>query len=1454
MEIVETIKRNEESTEILSNLFQFLLIVIANDDGYAQKVDADTQAIKYLVNKNKDSIVKMLSSAESVNKITILNILAIAVRLNREIGIEILKSIEIFAKANEKEDLSIFSDKKDKKKKKKVGSVRLAFVKFILSYLDNENDVILCKRMLQKRALFEFLVKDLCEDSLATIRHVLNNLTKSVLASNGFNKAEKLKIFSEDAVKSLLKLYEWKINESSKEEVVNITHHFLLLLLTSKKHGIVFKAFAERHRNLRQGEVLGYFKTVWMQEYPSKLIIEIIKACPDLMQIMLDRLVMGLQPKKTAHWFMCANFVKELFSALEPALMINFLSTLPAKKISSNIIKLSISHYILQNVNENALIQQESLEICEVSTGLLHLMLSNCCKYLDEINKIASLKDFERHRIKFDIINHIFTFFPHIDIILNSLYRSINLSVRKKTDDSERLVKSQLKNTLNILILIIDRFPSIIEKIPSVIDYLDALRPIYEFQLNTSGVDHNEDLEIEMKVVKIILSLQPDIISTETDTFNRVFLVMTQVYCCSTNEVYRKEAKLLLFGMLQNTGIFSSSDSLEISIWLEALRQLNRGLLKESATAFIDVLKKSKNSEYIYSDKNKDDGEVMLWNPNILKLIDSCDTNNANSNVKFNRLSAALQTLLKIKSSKLNRIIDFVEISCLLLYHSYPDQKKSFKSLISQQKDVLNTRLIEYFDTNELTDFGDMILPTYSEIIYHRLQKSILAGEKIDAQPKCGEECLFLILQTVFCSVKLSQQDLLTDNQVGTMIAYIRELNEKIQNIDNDKMNEQSASNEEQEHTKVVNKIFAIEIQPLSDMLLSHIFEHNGGLFNGFDINSNSSQMTNFVIKLIEIFNSNRHFDVAILKYRLRIISQLRESTSTIESDNILNSIDMLPFSGIEFIQLLEAVCAKKASSTQIRLIMLILRKLTKLQSVLLSPEHVRSIENIYSVAAKNQKCDFINEFEDVLESHFSAFPHNIQNMTTKIFELSLLDDLTATRSFVKLICTLFASTDKWNEFFIGNASKLRKEILFPMLHIAFHKGIIKESLLNTIYQDFKSGIIRAIEKPKRAAQIYRENIKSSIVLIQNAMPANECRDLSMKKFKFESTDIFQMEMLSAVYLKAAEKDVTQKDTIFLNFINNWLQMFKLIDAKMCPQFVSVLSTWLKGHSPSENVDFDRINASNFENLYQKCLKHGLKSSDSSNMLIVLGKFISILNIEDDQTAKIFDMILTHSNFFNLVFSVKHSMNKWKRDLFFLINVLIQKNPRIAHKKHVPIYLSSYQATMSSCDQLILNLLRFYELQCEIDLYEFRPFLFGHNALAHFTSIEDGELKIASKSIDNVNSVFFKLINSFEKSIIENTVRNYPIKRKLAGINLQELSQLITDDDSVECCNMYDPAYFLPLFDMFLSTDTFNFVSFAIKKKLMSLVPPGLSCENENIRLIAAHILMKCRANTEGKK
>lgn len=1440
------LKKHEGSNvEIVSVLCQCLFLVISfvEAEDSANLKSYAGPALKYLVHKNISSINKMTTSKAN-DKILIFKLLTLALKVDIDLGHDMMKTLDMFSRTNESQDHQLFEVKTGKQVNQNC-PVRRAIIDFFITLIVNEKGSILRKKILAKRQLFEFILRDLHRDSYDTIKLLLTSLTKFVLASPEFGKPEKMKIFSETAVKSLIKLYEWKCNVEEKEHVCTIVHQFLLLLLTSRKHGIVIRALNENRQNQRQLQVVNMFKNVWNFEYPSMLVIEIVRSCPELLQNLHNRLVMGLQPKPTPGWFMCATFTKHLLTALDPAEMMTHIGSSEAKKISSNIIKFSISQFLLQNLNERALIQQEKLEIREMSLQILHLMLDHCSKYLAAVKHLPNLKDFEKHRIRFDIINHIFTYFPNVDVILNSLYRSISTSQRTKTDESKNIVKSQLTVTLDIVLLLTSHFPSAIEKIPSVIDFLSFLKPIFELKFADTEEDDQKDenLEIEMKIAKIILLLQPNLLTLETEMFPRMFSTLIKVFCETTNVDLRRDAELTLIGMLHGTTIFSESNNLEIQIWLESFKHIKLGLLKECASLFVSTLRsvsqRGVDRLQIESKPNE------KCNYELLSII---DREEALDEARV-ELTPVLVALLKGKSNKVNRVIEFLEFAVIHIYHCFPQHKKL---IIEHIDNELSTNVGGYLKSKKLIDFSAFMLGERE--VYGELYESVASGEKVKIQTEDIQQLQLLIIQSIFYANQLNEKGNLDKVRCELLADLIGELYANLQKIEtavSERANASSFTDEATESEKRVNKIFALCAEKPSRSIMNYIFQHEQ-LFTSFSIKQ-FTQMSEFVARLIAVTRTNQEFDKATRRYKVKILSEIEDILDGGKLDaQTCSVIEKFAFNFDDHFNLLTVLVKKKNATVDKTFIDLLLHSLNTLTRMKLTPltdEMLKKIEEIYLKASSNAFIEML-EFDQALLVYLAAFPQINDAFSTKLFELACDAEWIPSKSFVRLLTKIFSLTRAWNGKFREHLTSLKKEALYPLLPTAIQKRIVTPEQLKQIYQDCKSGILKAIERPTKAAQIYRENVDTSLKLIELVMPLNECNDLTMKKFKFDSTQLFQLRMLQEIATKAF--NVKKETKIHDKFIATWMKLFALCDENDVDGYLSSLEAWIS-IKPADHQSELEQSSENWEVFVRICLKNGLKAADKSKMLLTLGKFVRSTNVGDEEVTRIFDMILTHSNFFAIMFNYKKSGRLLKTNLLYLLNILVMKNPSVAQEKHVPILLSSYQATLSSSDQLVLNLLRFYELQCGIDFHKFRPFLHGPLALSFYTSNGESKLRLVDKEAEDENVMIGKLLNTFENTTLEKTMNNYPVERsmKSTSVSIEHIDELLCESAD---CDVYDPCYFLPLFGMIVSSTSFGFTGYAVTNHLMSIIMPALSCHDERLRLIAGYILLRCRESTEMKK
>ena len=117
---------------------------------------------------------------------------------------------------------------------------------------------------------------------------------------------------------------------------------------------------------------------------------------------------------------------------------------------------------------------------------------------------------------------------------------------------------------------------------------------------------------------------------------------------------------------------------------------------------------------------------------------------------------------------------------------------------------------------------------------------------------------------------------------------------------------------------------------------------------------------------------------------------------------------------------------------------------------------------------------------------------------------------------------------------------------------------------------------------------------------------------------------------------------------------------------------------------------------------------------------------------------------------------------------------------------------------------MILSLIQYLELQCNVDMHKLRPFLFGPPALAQYS---DQEFTTTKHTVDDVTNLTHKLLSSFDKTLVQNTVSNFPIWRKIsepvkskARAVIEFEKEFDASSDESLLATIYDPAFYLPLF------------------------------------------------------
>ncbi|GBP18012.1 Nucleolar pre-ribosomal-associated protein 1 [Eumeta japonica] len=141
-----------------------------------------------------------------------------------------------------------------------------------------------------------------------------------------------------------------------------------------------------------------------------------------------------------------------------------------------------------------------------------------------------------------------------------------------------------------------------------------------------------------------------------------------------------------------------------------------------------------------------------------------------------------------------------------------------------------------------------------------------------------------------------------------------------------------------------------------------------------------------------------------------------------------------------------------------------------------------------------------------------------------------------------------------------------------------------------------------------------------------------------------------------------------------------------------------------------------------------------------------------------EDISQLFDMVTSHSEFLNVMLS-HHSVDIKSR-LVELLYVLIRKNSSVMKGQQIPVYLSAYHATRSPCDRMILKILHFYEIQ-GLAVHEYKPYVWGDSAANHYAVRKNRTTSLWSHPTPN------QVLNLFDRSIIQNTIKYFPVTQKL---------------------------------------------------------------------------------------
>lgn len=1559
LEIAQTINKVDK-TELfhISYIFNGLHLILMEKMNQASEFNRDArETCAYVINNHRASIEKLLASNYATHKKAALKLLTDTVYLAPDLGREILATFNI---AFNSETLAKFTaHEKNESHLPDEERVRTCYIYFILAFIIEGNHVLI-KNLLDRHDLLLALLSGLVFDSKDVVLLVLNSLLKFVLQSTVVTKTKKVQVFDLNVVNELIRLFEWKgfayfaaishkktkdkaaqyINSEEYDTVCDTVHRFLCELLASRKNGIAFMCLGQRSTksNRLQKKILSSIDNFFGNKLKANLVIEILKACPELMKKFIQKHAPCLDPlKKNNNWLNAIEFFTNLIDEMSPKILRKQIEQLNIKELIELVKEICMAPEIMQQLRNKETLRSATLSIRFKATNLLHSLFKQCNQYLYNIAKWCPNRTVELKKLKFEMISHITAHCPSVENILLSLH----MSQVDETADSEKMFE-HLECILDLLLIITESIPAFIETTSSVINYIKILGPIYE--LNR---DQDSSTRIEFKAVKLMLALEPKALSPTTQLFNEVISSFFNVYRFgSPNE--QLQAKHLLRTVFNNTGLFENGP-LEVDLWLKAMNQID----EDSAVAV---------REFLVNRIKLHDNE---YDSQAAQLQTMTSAKHTNLNEIFERIEKGqtLKGVLDVVSLKpifLNvvkslqqmddnnddkdEIKEFVETVAFYLFHYLPQPESVYHAMESipnkyssymkkwivdskhgklpdDTADVLQkfySSVIQGADQTLLEIFAEHFTPVETEETDNSIKVNLNGTDYTLSPTLCDEtQIMIFIYMLMFTSNQMHKNQSLTPEKCSKIVQYSVDLLKILNAI----------AARSGEITQFGFELNESEMNP-TVKALKYIFSNCYYLLHSFDIWSEKNQITRLVYEMVKNVEQTDHLNEILIHYRQKISNQIVSSVKENNSSHKCceNLLDLLTTFQLDVDNCTEIAIAlsqmdHKHFVTQQNDISIYagilahsLQRLANLKKRPLESTVIANISSIYVNLVRKINVEINYQIiEEALNSYLTVYYHSIADINKDLFD-AIFEAKKLNKPAIKLACLLIDRNtdllDRLPKLIEENMSK--RELVYPLLNVIAVRSIdLNDKLLTKLYGDYKNGILKTIEKPQKAAVIYKENVLSSVFLIEKCMPIKDCTDFIRKSSNFEGGEVFQLQIIKSIHLKVLmhSDNVDAIQQSYEHFLHTFIGLFsnlmkgETLDYKKIHAFARIIFDWTKLKSKllpealSSRLAYEEIIGSSIWLQFGKsCLKHGLKiqtditkKTPDPEAAVLLKLFAYLCNEiykndENHEDGKaFFEMMTSHPNFFDTI-TMQQSKSTLKTNLAYLMYVLIRKNSETLDSSHIPILLGGYQAKMSHCDQYILAILQLYERR-GCNTYKYRPFLFGESALSHYSLTST----INKKTNLLQEPPMMQVMALIDADIAENTLINFPVWRQLNvidqvpsvefecyGIAGEEHSNMVSmaksniekfiengdtkfsennlgeaarRDETYE--SVYDPAFLIPIMQMAFAPEADTKPLRPAQNGLLAVTFACLSSGDKMMRLAAATALQRYRNHME---
>lgn len=1405
-------------------------------------ISVTEEACRYFLNTFMPTVEIMVSenSGPRHRKI-ILKLLTSIVTLNSDLGIEVLNQAPLTSK-----HLQYIVEKSNYKEK---DNVRTAFVHFMTSFLV-DGYLPLIKALLEKQGLLALVIPGLVFDEAEAVLMFMNILKKNVIENSFISKSVKLKTFSHQVLHNLFKLFTWKgppelgheSRNESKPEIMGLLSEIILTLFTSHKLGLYFTdstlGVADSNKNQNLYKALLTLKRPWENEYELDVILQIVYKCPDLHRAVINIIEQSFEPQHSPIWERTTDFVMKLLLKFQPEEMVprmNKLSSIQAANFARfTTLPVPLLKFIHDNLRKDYTISLYCIRV-------LVKMLQTLRRYMQiiEMNDTHQVSDL-KNKMDYFVPKHL----PAPSIVVLLISNILDGKINTETTQDYRLPK--VNNTeglillVELLLLYSDIHPAFFETLEGNLDMKKLLN--FSASLSEGYVSL-----LKFKIVSLWLTLDSSTISLKNPMFKDLFLIMLEVYT-TDDDITWIEAKDTLLKFFKNTSIFEADED-EIHVILYTLRNS----IVNPASVIGDIV------EYVLAN-SKELSEYIRQQ--IVHFEISDDNTQANLDKLFNNLMLNRNTGESVFLE--NKVPSPFIVGCMQFVQNNKDAKKSLKHFLS----LFIANLLHWNYSPELTEvlIGDSKLDIRSYVggwvgqsvplpedithdnVLKSISKSLIENEEVsinnifDCLEVVLEEESDIMLGDNYYRINVSKT--IDSSELLIWSKYLIFCLVRLTNINQLK---------EEQYQKISNYfkcIIAIgkkhHMIDICRSIILALFKnpHVLKIYRPLDLNREESYIraTKFLLWVIteygEFVNYLSRKNKLLKSYQQKNYSEIVNAFVKISKRKNINSthtIQVLQTVGLSneddsnvFSQIFEAgidSCVKddKEPSLVLEILRVLVDKYSKSISLELHSKMWKKTLKLYSDLLTNK--DFVVNLEN-LEKSFIKYlenkPQRIIPVGEDIFK-SFFEANTIRKSTYQLAALLMTHNIKLCNIFKEQISRpeilSQRELTLPLGNAVInHNHFLTESkeFLTTIFNEYKSNIIKFLERPHKTGQIYITCWKFIRKLVLECMEPQECEKLFTKIHKFEVVELNHIHLLQTVFIKTCLVEEIQKKEYFINYLLSMLNLTTaalkenkevhiIKDIVTTVYSVIQVSNYVKGLNVEQKEEFQKVTESAvWQNFYKAILKDSLKirtaehgNTCGPDLLYLLKTLVKLFyKIDHEDIVMLFEMVTSHSEFLNVMLS--HHSSDIKSRLIEFLFILITSNKSVMKIQHIPVYLSAYHATRSPCDRMLLNILHYYESN-GLPVNEYKPYVWGDSAANHYAVRKNRTSSLWAHPTPN------QVLNLFEKDVLDKTVRHFPVTQRLEyyyemPTNIDMTNNDIQFDSSVKTAllNMCNDAMFKP--------------------------------------------------------